>query len=242
MRSPLLGEFMGTMIMIILGDGVVAGVLLKRSKAENSGWIVITAGWCFAVLCGIFTAILFGSSAADLNPAFALAGAVQTGAWSTVLPYTLAEVAGAFTGAIFVWLHYWPHWSVSEDSEAKRAIFCTIPAIRNRAANFFSEALATFVLVLSVGALNSRFDVPNGAAPGLSPYLVSCVVWGIGLGLGGTTGYAVNPARDFGPRLAHSILPIPGKGKSDWSYSPIPILGPAVGALIAGYLLKLISA
>jgi glycerol uptake facilitator protein len=242
MRSPLLGEFMGTMIMIILGDGVVAGVLLKRSKAENSGWIVITAGWCFAVLCGIFTAILFGSSAADLNPAFALAGAVQTGAWSTVLPYTLAEVAGAFTGAIFVWLHYWPHWSVTDDSEAKRAIFCTIPAIRNRAANFFSEALATFVLVLSVGALNSRFSVPNGAAPGLSPYLVSCVVWGVGLGLGGTTGYAINPARDFGPRLAHSILPIPGKGKSDWRYSPIPILGPAIGAILAGYLLKLISA
>ena len=242
MRSPLLGEFMGTMIMIILGDGVVAGVLLKRSKAENSGWLVITAGWCFAVLCGIFTAILFGSSAADLNPAFALAGAVQTGAWSTVLPYTLAEVAGAFTGAIFVWLHYWPHWSVSDDSEAKRGIFCTIPAIRNRAANFFSEAFATFILVITVGALNSRFDAPNGISPGLSPYLVSCVVWGIGLSLGGTTGYAINPARDFGPRLAHSILPIPGKGKSDWRYAPIPILGPAVGGVLAAYLLKLISA
>ncbi|MGC8550164.1 MAG: MIP/aquaporin family protein [Acidobacteriaceae bacterium] len=242
MRSSLLGEFMGTMVMMILGDGVVAGVLLKRSKAENSGWIVITTGWCFAVLCGIFTAILFGSQAADLNPAFAIAGAIQTGAWSTLLPYTIAEIAGAFTGAAFVWLHYWPHWSLSDDPEAKRAIFCTIPAVRNRVANFFSEVLATFILILSVGALNSHFAEPNGAAPGLSPYLVSCVVWGIGLSLGGTTGYAVNPARDFGPRLAHSILPIPGKGKSDWRYAPIPILGPAVGAVLAGYLLKLIAA
>ena len=151
MRSPLLGEFMGTMVLILLGDGVVAGVLLKRSKAENSGWIVITAGWCFAVLCGIFTAILFGSKAADINPAFALAGAVQTGAWSTVIPYTLAETAGAFAGAILVWLHYWPHWKLTEDPEAKRAIFCTTPAMRHRAANFFSEVLGTFILVLVVG-------------------------------------------------------------------------------------------
>jgi glycerol uptake facilitator protein len=242
MRSPLLGEFMGTLVLILLGDGVVAGVLLKRSKAENSGWIVITAGWCFAVLCGIFTAILFGSPAADINPAFALAGAVQTGAWSTVLPYTLAEIAGAFVGAALVWIHYWPHWSAGDDPIAKRAIFCTIPAIRNNVANFLSELIATFVLVLAVGALNSRFAAPNGAAPGLSPYLVSCVVWGIGLSLGGTTGYAINPARDLGPRLAHSILPIHGKGKSDWSYVPIPILGPFLGALLAGYLLKFISA
>lgn len=242
MRSPFLGEFMGTMIMMILGNGVVAGVLLKRSKAENSGWIVITTGWCFAVLCGIFTAILFGSPAADLNPAFALAGAVQTGAWSTVLPYTIAEVAGAFVGAVIVWIHYMPHWKISEDPEAKRMTFCTVPAIRSRVSNFLGELIATFILILTVGALNSHFDAPNGVAPGLSPYLVSCVVWGIGLSLGGTTGYAINPARDFGPRVAHSILPIHGKGKSDWRYAPIPILGPALGALLAGYLLKFITA
>jgi glycerol uptake facilitator protein len=242
MRSPLLGEFMGTLVLILLGDGVVAGVLLKRSKAENSGWLVITAGWCFAVLCGIFTAILFGSKAADINPAFVLAGAIQTGNWAPVLPYTLAEIGGAFAGAILVWLHYWPHWKATEDAEAKRGIFCTVPAIRNYFWNFFGEALATFVLVLSVGALNSRFAAPNGAAPGLSPYLVSCVVWGIGLSLGGTTGYAINPARDFGPRLAHSLLPIPGKGASDWRYAPVPFLGPALGALLAGILLKSVLA
>ncbi len=234
MRSPLLGEFMGTMVMMILGDGVVAGVLLKRSKAENSGWIVITAGWCFAVLCGIFTAILFGSKAADINPAFALAGAVQTGAWSTVLPYSLAETAGAFAGAAIVWIHYWPHWKVTDDPAAKHVIFCTVPAIRNNVANFLSEFIASFILVLAVGALDSKFAVPNGPVPGFSPYLVSCVVWGIGLGLGGTTGYAINPARDFGPRLAHWILPIHGKGKTDWSYAPIPILAPAIGGLLAG--------
>lgn len=242
MRSPLVGEFMGTFVMMVLGDGVVAGVLLKRSKAENGGWLVITTAWCFAVLCGIFTAILFGSKAADLNPAFAIAGAVQTGVWSTVLPYTLAEVAGAFAGAVVVWIHYWPHWSVTDDPLTKRLIFCTVPAIRSNVANFLSELIATFILVLSVGALNSRFAVPNGAAPGLSPYLVSCVVWGVGLSLGGTTGYAINPARDFGPRLAHWLLPIHGKGKSDWSYAPIPILGPAIGGLLAGYLIKFIAA
>lgn len=241
MRSPFLGEFMGTMIMMVMGDGVVAGVLLKRSKAENGGWLVVTTGWCFAVLCGIFVAILFGSKEAFLNPAFALANAIQTGAWNLVLPDSAAEIAGAFAGAVIVWIHFWPHWKVSDDPEIKRAVFCTIPAIRSNLANIVSEIIATFVLVLSVGAISSKLVLASGAAAGMSPYLVSCVVWGVGLSLGGTTGYAINPARDFGPRLAHWILPIYGKGTSDWPYAPIPFFAPAVGGALAGLVLKWVA-
>jgi glycerol uptake facilitator protein len=238
MRSPLLGEFMGTLMMIVLGDGVVAGVLLKRSKAENGGWLVITAGWCFAVLCGIFTAVLFGSKDAHLNPAITLANSIQTHSFHKMLPYAIAQISGAFAGGVLVWLHYLPHWEITESAELKRAVFCTIPAIRNTFANFLSEVIATFVLVIVVGAISSKLVLGNGAVAGLGPYLVSCVVWGIGLSLGGTTGYAINPARDLGPRLAHALLPIPGKGGSDWRYAPIPILGPALGAILAGFVLR----
>jgi glycerol uptake facilitator protein len=242
MRSPFFGEFMGTLVMILLGDGVVAGVLLKRSKAENSGWMVITTAWAFAVLVGIFTAVLCGSVDAHLNPAITLAFAIKNRDFSKLLPFATAQLLGAFTGAVFVWLHYGPHWKETPDADLKRAVFCTSPAIRKPIANLVSEIIATAVLVLVAGAISSKLVLSTGAAAGLTPYLVSCLVWGIGLSLGGTTGYAINPARDLGPRLAHFILPIAGKTNSDWGYAPIPILGPAVGAALAGLFLRLIGA
>nr|WP_223295531.1 MIP/aquaporin family protein [Granulicella mallensis] len=238
----MLGEFMGTLMMILLGDGVVAGVLLKRSKAENSGWMVITTAWGFAVLCGIFTAILFGSNDAHLNPAITLAFAVETNNYSKLLPYAVAQIAGGFCGGVLVWLFYLPHWKITEDAEAKRGVFCTAPAIRNYPANLISEIIATFVLVIVAGSMSSKLVLSSGAAAGLSPYLISCLVWGIGLSLGGTTGYAINPARDFGPRLAHAALPIAGKTHSDWAYSWVPIIGPVLGASAAGIVLHLIGA
>ncbi|MGC2160891.1 MAG: MIP/aquaporin family protein [Silvibacterium sp.] len=242
MRSPMLGEFMGTLIMMLLGDGVVAGVLLKRSKSENSGWIVITAGWAFAVLCGIFTAMLFGSQDGHLNPGITVAFAIDTGSYAKILPYAVAQVAGAFCGAVLVWLFYLPHWKLTDDAEIKRVIFCTAPAVRSYGANLFSECVATFVLVIVAGAMTSKLVLSTGAAYGLGPYLVSCLVWGIGLSLGGTTGYAINPARDLGPRIAHSLLPIAGKTHSDWSYAWVPILGPIIGASAAGLVLHLLGA
>jgi len=242
MRSPFLGEFVGTMVMILLGDGVVAGVLLKRTKAENAGWLAITTAWAFAVLCGIFTANLFGSADAHLNPAITLAFAVKGGSFQNLLPFATAQIAGAFCGATLVWLHYLPHWKATDDPALKLGVFCTAPAIRNLAANFFSEALATATLIVAIGAISSKLVLSTGPAAGVTPYLVSCVVWGIGLSLGGTTGYAINPARDFGPRLAHAVLPIAGKGGSDWGYAGIPILGPATGGVIAGLILRWIGA
>jgi glycerol uptake facilitator protein len=204
--------------------------------------MVITGAWAFAVLCGIFTANLFGSADAHLNPAITMAFAVKTGEFSKVLPYALAQLSGSFVGATLVWLFYFPHWKVTEDRGAKLAIFCTAPAIRSVGSNLFCEILGTFVLVIVVGAITSKLVLTTGAAAGLSPFLVGCLVWSIGLSLGATTGYAINPARDFGPRLAHALLPISGKGGSDWSYSWIPILGPVIGASAAGYVLRALDA
>jgi glycerol uptake facilitator protein len=242
MRSPMLGEFMGTLMLVLLGDGVVAGVLLKRSKAENGGWMVVTAGWAFAVLCGIFTALLFGSQDGHLNPAITLAFAIDNHDFSKLFSFAIAQFAGGFCGAVLVWLFYLPHWRLTEDAEAKRGVFCTAPAVRNFPANLLSECIATFVLVLVAGSMSSKLVLSSGAAAGLSPYLVSCLVWGIGLSLGGTTGYAINPARDLGPRVAHALLPIPGKAISDWQYAWIPVLGPAIGATVAGLVLRLLGA
>jgi len=230
------------MVLILLGDGVVAGALLKRSKAENAGWLAITSAWAFAVLCGVFTANLFGSPDAHLNPAITLAFALKNGSFQNLAPFAAAQIAGAFCGAALVWLFYLPHWKITEDPALKRAVFCTAPAIRNLAVSFFCEVLATATLIVVIGAMTSKLVLSTGAAAGMSPYLVSCVVWGIGLSLGGTTGYAINPARDFGPRLAHAVLPIAGKGGSDWGYAGIPILGPALGGVIAGLILRAIGA
>jgi glycerol uptake facilitator protein len=242
MRGSLFGEFSGTFMMMLLGDGVVAACLLKGTKAEGSGWMVITTAWAFAVLCGIFTANLFGSADAHLNPAITMAFAVKTGDYSKVVPYLLAQMGGSFTAAAAVWLFYYPHWKVTEDPAAKLAVFCTAPAIRSFGFNLFSEIAATFVLVILVGSVTSKLVLTTGAVAGLTPFLVGCLVWSIGLSLGATTGYAINPARDFGPRLAHALLPIAGKGGSDWTYSWVPILGPVIGASLAGGVLRTIGA
>jgi glycerol uptake facilitator protein len=239
MHTPALGEFLGTAVLVFLGDGVNAGVLLRGSKAENSGWIVITAGWAFAVFCGVVTAIAFGSTAAHLNPAITVAAAIQSGDYTSVAPFIGAQMAGAFLGATLVWLFYFPHWRVTPDPVAKLAVFCTIPAIRSPFWNLLAETLATSILLLTTHALSAHALVSAASAPALSPYLVGIIVWSIGLSLGGVTGYAINPARDLSPRLAHALLPISGKGRSDWPYAPVPVLGPLLGALATGLFLRI---
>jgi glycerol uptake facilitator protein len=238
MTSPFFGEFMGTLVLILLGDGVVAGVLLKRSKAEGSGWIVITTGWAFAVMAGVFTAIACGSKAAHINPAVTLGLAVSSGDYHNVLPFMAAQLLGAIAGAALVWIHFLPHWRETADTSLKLGIFCTAPAIRNAGANLVSEIIATLVLVFVAAAIFSKTVASVGLVGNLGPYLVGSLVWGIGLSLGGPTGYAINPARDLGPRIAHAILPIAGKGGSDWSYAPIPVLGPLIGGALAGTLIR----
>ena len=241
MTSPIVGEFLGTMIIVLLGNGVVAGVLLKRSKAEGSGWIVITAGWAFAVMAGVFVSIACGSNDAHLNPVVTVGFAVRDASFGKLAPYLGAQLMGGIVGATLVWLHYLPHWKETPDAAAKLACFCTAPAIRSIAANLFSEICATFVLVFVIGAIFSKKVSATGPAAGLGPYLVGSLVWGVGLSLGGTTGYAINPARDLGPRIAHTILPIAGKGSSDWSYAPIPVIGPLIGGALAGLLLRFLA-
>jgi glycerol uptake facilitator len=241
MLTPCFGEFMGTLVLILLGDGVVAAVALKKSKAENSGWMVITAGWAFAVMCGVFTAVACGSPEAHINPAVTLAFAIRSGNYSHVFPFFLAQTFGAIVGASLVWIQYLPHWRETPEPAAKLAVFSTSPAIRNAPANFVSEVIGTFVLVFVVSAIFSRGVSSLGPAAGLGPFLVASLVWGIGLSLGGTTGYAINPARDLGPRIAHAILPITGKGTSDWSYSYIPVFGPLAGGALAGVLVKFLA-
>src|SRR3982075_3628524 len=241
MTSPLAGEFLGTMILVLLGDGVVAAVLLKRSKAVGGGWMVITAGWAFAVMAGVFAAIACGSSDAHLNPAVTLGFAVRDGNFAKFAPYFAAQMLGAIVGAALVWLHHLPHWKETPDVAAKLGCFCTAPAIRNSVTNLLSEIIATFALVFVVGAIFSKAVSAAGPAAGLGPYLVGSLVWGVGISLGGPTGYAINPARDLGPRIAHAILPIAGKGGSDWGYAPIPMIGPLVGGVLAGLLLRVLS-
>jgi len=239
MHGPFLGEFMGTLVLILLGDGVVANVLLKNSKGENSGWIVIATGWGLAVLAGIFTAIAFGSPDAHINPAITLTVALLTGNWSNVALFWGAQILGAFAGATLVWATYLPHWKETPDAGAKLAIFCTAPAIRNLPANLLTEIIATTCLVVVGFSFGSRAVSHSTLLLGLGPELWGTLVWAIGLSLGGPTGYAMNPARDFGPRLAHAILPISGKGNSDWGYALVPILGPLIAAGVAAAIIKL---
>ena len=238
MEQGVLGEFLGTMVLILMGNGVVANVLLKKSKGEGSGWMVIATGWGLAVMTGVFTAIAFGSEG-HLNPAVTLGVAVNSGNFGKLGWYTAAQTAGAIVGAGLVWLHYLPHWRVTPDADSKRACFCTAPAIRKPMANLLSEIIGTFVLVLVAAAIFSKPVAAAGPAAGLGPYLVGSLVWAIGLSLGGTTGYAINPARDLGPRIAHALLPVAGKGGSDWPYAAIPVAGPLLGGALAGLFARL---
>ena len=233
MQSAILGELIGTAVLVYLGNGVVANVLLKGSKGEGAGWMVIATGWAMAVTISIFVSTAFGSPAAHLNPAVTVAMATKTGDWANALYFIVAQIAGAILGATLVWLHYLPHWTHTEDKGLKLACFSTAPAIRNPVANILSELLATVLFIIALGALPS---IPNQ----LGPYAVGLLVWAIGLSLGGTTGYAINPARDLGPRIAHALLPIEGKGTSDWGYAWVPVVGPVVGAIIGGLIIAYI--
>jgi len=238
MYSIWFGEFMGTLILVLLGNGVGAGVTLRKSYAADSGWMVITTGWALAVLCGVLVAQAFGSPGAHLNPAITLAAAVASGNYGQVLIYWPAQLLGAMCGAALMTLHYAPHWKLTADPAAKLGVFATNAAVHSPLANFFSEVLGTAVLVVVANAIFSHGVAMSGPAAGLGPWLVGSLVWGIGLSLGGTTGYAINPARDLGPRIVHALAPIPGKGGSNWRYAPIPVLGPLVGGALAGLLVR----
>ncbi|MBV6493039.1 MAG: Glycerol uptake facilitator protein [Turneriella sp.] len=238
MVSAFWGEFLGTMTLIALGNGVVAAVLLEKSKAQNAGWVAIATGWALAVTFGIFIAKAFGSADAHLNPAVTLAFAIQSGSYEKIPLYFTAQFAGAFVGAVLVFLHYLPHWKITQNGEYKLAAFATAPAVRQSFANFLSEAIGTLMLVFGVYAVFSKNA--GGITQGLGPFLVGMLVYAIGLSLGGTTGYAINPARDFSPRLAHALLPIFGKRNSDWRYAWVPVLAPFAAGAFAGLLLRLI--
>ncbi len=238
MEAAVLGEFVGTMILILLGNGVVGGVLLARSKAEGAGWLAIATGWGLAVFAAVAVSISMGDPDAHLNPAFTVASVITTGHAERLWTYIPAQIAGAMVGATLVWLFYLPHWNLTGDPGKKLSCFSTGPAVRKPASNFLSEVIGTFVLVLVAAALVSKRIAPGGVAPGLGPWLVGALVWSIGLSLGGTTGYAINPARDLGPRIMHTLLPIAGKGTSDWSYSWVPILGPIAGGIVAAMFIR----
>lgn len=226
--KPFTAEVVGTMLLVLFGDGVVAGVLLNKSKAQNSGWIVIATGWAMAVAVGVYA--VGRISGGHLNPAVTLGLAIAGKfAWRQVPGYIAGQLLGAFLGAVLVWLAYQAHWRETEDPVAKLSVFSTVPAIRRLPANLVTEIIGTFALVLGVLAIAAN-NAP--AQSGLTPLLVGFLVWGIGLSLGGPTGYAINPARDLGPRLAHALLPIPNKGSSDWAYSWVPVLGPIVGGMV----------
>jgi glycerol uptake facilitator protein len=241
MHGPFLGEFMGTLVLILLGDGVVANVLLKKSKGENSGWIVIATAWGLAVVAGIFTAIAFGSPGAHINPAITLAVALLSRNWSNVGLFWSAQILGAFAGATLVWMTYLPHWKITPDPEAKLSIFCTTPAIRNLPANLLTEIIATTCLIVVGFSFGSKAVSTTGLPAGFGPWLWGVLVWALGLSLGGPTGYAMNPARDLGPRVAHAILPISAKGNSDWGYALVPIIGPLMAGGIGAAIIKLVG-
>ena len=230
-------EVIGTALLILLGNGVVAGVLLSQSKAQNAGWIVITFGWGMGVMVGVFAVGQF--SGAHLNPAITLGFAtIGNTDWGDVPKYLAGEFVGAFVGATLVWAAYLPHWGATEDPGLKLACYSTAPAIRNTPANIICEIIGTFVLVFGVLAF---FADPATAGTGLGALLVGLLVFGIGLSLGGPTGYAINPARDLGPRIMHAILPIAGKGSSDWEYAWIPVVAPLIGGALGAGLFVMVG-
>jgi glycerol uptake facilitator protein len=229
-------EWIGTALLVLLGDGVVANVLLNKSKGQNSGWIVIALGWGLAVTLAVYSVNTF--SQAHLNPAVTI-GLASIGKFplANVPGYLAAQMLGAITGAILVWLVYLPHWRITPDPAVKLGVFCTAPGVRSPIANFLTEIIATFVMFVGIQAALSpnNLQVEHGLNTGLGPMLVGFIVVSIGVSLGGPTGYAINPARDLGPRLAHAFLPIPGKGSSDWGYAWIPVLGPVLGGILGAY-------
>jgi glycerol uptake facilitator protein len=238
--SVYLAEFVGTLILVLLGDGVVAGVLLRYSKAEDAGWIVVTFGWGLAVAMAVYS--VGWVSGAHINPAVTV-GLASIGSfdWVMVPGYILAQLLGAFTGAVLVWLAYRDHFAETEDPGLKLGVFCTAPGIRNTVSNVITEIIGTAMLVFGVVAIGANgaqigssggVDLAAVFSTGIAPLLVGFLVLAIGLSLGGPTGYAINPARDLGPRIAHAVLPIPGKGGSDWGYSWIPVVAPIVGGVI----------
>jgi len=244
-----LAELLGTMILVLLGDGVVANVLLQRSKGQNSGWIVITTGWGVAVAVAVYA--VGRISGAHLNPAVTIALAtIGSFSWAQVPGYIAAQMIGAVLGAVLVWLAYLPHWRETPDPGAKLGIFCTGPAIRSTGPNLITEIIGTAVLMFGILAIAANaqtlarpgdVDLSVVFSRGLQPLLVGVLVLGIGLSLGGPTGYAINPARDLGPRLAHALLPIPGKGASDWGYSWIPVVGPIIGGIAGAGLYSIVG-
>ena len=238
--SPILAEFIGTAILVVLGNGVVANVVLQQTKGHNSGWIVIAAGWAFAVTIAVYCVVSI--SGAHLNPAVTIGlASIGTFAWAKVPMYVVAQLAGGIVGGGLVWLLYLPHWSVTPDPGAKLAVFSTGPAIRRPISNLTAEIIGTFVLVVGLSAVLSPGNFVPGSDlhKGIGPVLVGVIVWAIGLSLGGPTGYAINPARDLGPRIAHALLPIPEKGDSDWGYAWIPVVGPLTGGVLGAFFYKI---
>lgn len=232
--SAFMAELFGTMILILLGDGVVATVALKKSKGENAGWMVVTTGWAIAVAIPVY---IFGPfSGAHFNPAVTIGfAAIGQFAWADVPMYIVAQLIGGILGATLVWLAYLPHWKETEDKAAKLGVFCTAPAIRDNTSNLITEIIGTFFLVFGIlGVANTKM------ADGVAPLVVGLIILAAGLSIGGPTGYAINPARDLGPRIAHAILPISGKGDSDWGYAWIPVVGPIIGGLIGALFFSII--
>lgn len=227
------GEYLGTLLLIMLGEGVVAGVLLKNSKAEGAGWIVITVGWGLAITMAIFGV---GSiSGAHLNPAVTLSlAAIGTFPWADVPGYIVAQMLGGFSGAVLVYLYYYPHWAATDNPDLKLAVFCTAPAMRHTPSNLFGEIVATFILVFGVLVIGA-----GKWADGFGPLAVGMLLISIGMSLGGTTGYAMNPARDLAPRIAHAILPIAGKGNSGWDYAWVPTVGPIIGGIVGAIVYQI---
>ena len=234
--NAFLGELTGTAMLIILGDGVVANVVLQKTKGNNGGLIAITMGWAIAVFAGVFCSA--AASGAHLNPAITIAFAIAGKfSWSLVPVYILAQFAGAFIGAVLVWVTYRQHFDATDNAEDQLAVFCTGPAIRNNLQNLVSEIIGTFVLVLGVFMIAS----PSSSLGALNALPVALLVLGIGLSLGGPTGYAINPARDLAPRLAYTLLPIKNKGTANWGYSWIPVVGPIMGGLLAAFVFSIVA-
>jgi glycerol uptake facilitator protein len=237
MHAAMVGEFMGTLVLVIVGNGVIACVSLGRSKGLGGGWIAVATGWGFAAMAGIFTANACGSADAHINPVVTLAVAIATGDYSKVLPYFAAQMLGGFVGSVIVWLQYLPHWAETPDPWHKLACFCSHPAIPNVRNNLIAEIVPTFTLVFVAVSIVSRVARSGAVAGSLTPFLVGGLVWAIIISMAGPTGTSMNPARDLGSRIAHQILPIAGKGHSDWGYAPISLIGTCVGGALAGLLI-----